>query len=77
MRERNEIIEGLKAVCQCKGIKKARFKQIISGGAKGLADVQKQSGAGSGSCGGKRCEPKILEMLADAQQALNNAIKNR
>lgn len=58
-----EILDKLTKVCLCKGITRATIKKAISDGADTLEKVRKATGAGSGSCGGKRCTPKILELL--------------
>lgn len=59
----NEIIDNMKVVCQCKLIKKTTYKKLIAQGMKSMAEFQKSTGAGSGECGGKRCGPRLLEML--------------
>ena len=59
----NEIIDGLKTVCICKAIKKKVFLQHIREGAATLEKLQELTGAGSGDCQGKRCTPKIRELL--------------
>ncbi len=59
-----EIIEGLKAVCLCKGIRRRTFLALIRDGKRSLHELQQATGAGSGPCGGKRCTPRILELLA-------------
>lgn len=61
-RER-EIIDGLKVVCICKGIRRRAFLPLIAGGNRSLFDLQQATGAGSGPCGGKRCTPRIRELL--------------
>ncbi|MDF2905623.1 MAG: hypothetical protein K0R34_944 [Herbinix sp.] len=58
-----EIIDKMTKVCICKGIPRSTMKNAIKNGAKTLAEVQKATGAGSGPCGGRRCTPKILELL--------------
>lgn len=58
-----EILDKLTKVCICKAISKASIKKIIASGADTLEKVQKECGAGSGPCGGKRCTPKIKELL--------------
>ena len=63
-----ELKDKLTKVCICKGISKATMKKAIKGGASTLEDVQKTTGAGSGPCGGKRCTPKILELLENTEQ---------
>lgn len=65
MNGREEIIDNLKVICQCKGIKKGRFKQLIASGIRTAAGLRSATGAGSGSCGGKRCGPRIDAMLAE------------
>ncbi len=58
-----QIIDGLKLVCQCKGIRKSVFLEHIKAGLKTVDDLKKATGAGKGSCKGKRCTPRIAEML--------------
>lgn len=58
-----EILDKLTKVCICKGIPRAKIKKAIRDGAKTVAEVQKSTGAGSGPCGGKRCTPKIEQLL--------------
>jgi bacterioferritin-associated ferredoxin len=45
--------------CICKGIARATIEKAIVNGAKSVEEVQKVTGAGNGSCGGKRCTEKI------------------
>lgn len=61
----SEIVDNMKVVCQCNSIKKATYKKLIAQGMKSLDELQKTTGAGSGECGGKRCGPRLLEMLND------------
>jgi NAD(P)H-nitrite reductase large subunit len=58
-----EIIDGLKPVCQCKGIRKSVFLKHIRIGLLTVEELKKATGAGSGSCKGKRCTPRIEEMI--------------
>ena len=58
-----ELLDKLTKVCQCKGISRASIKKAIAQGADSLEKVQKATGAGSGPCGGRRCTPKILDLL--------------
>jgi bacterioferritin-associated ferredoxin len=60
-----EIMDKLTKVCLCTGISRKAIQNAIQSGAKTLAEVQKVTGAGSGSCNGKRCTPKILELLEE------------
>ena len=58
-----EILDKLTKVCLCKGITRATMKKAIAAGADTVDKVKKATGAGSGSCGGKRCTPKIQELI--------------
>jgi NAD(P)H-nitrite reductase large subunit len=58
-----QIIDGLKVVCQCKNVKKSVFQKHIKAGRKTVGELRKATGAGTGSCKGKRCTPRIEEML--------------
>jgi len=60
-----EIIEGLKPVCICKGIKKRTILDRIKAGAVTVDEVKRATGAGSGSCKGERCTPRICECLRE------------
>lgn len=61
----NEIMDKMTKVCICKGITRLTMKNAIRCGASTLAEVQKATGAGTGPCGGRRCTPKILQLLED------------
>ena len=63
--DEQEIIDGLKTICICKGIKKKTFKELIVEGKTSIEELRKATGAGSGPCGGRRCTPRLNEMLAD------------
>ncbi|AAK78646.1 NAD(P)H-nitrite reductase large subunit [Clostridium acetobutylicum] len=58
-----EIMDKLTKVCLCKAIPRSTIKKVIRKGAKTVEDVQKATGAGSGGCSGRRCTPKIEELL--------------
>ncbi|KNY26243.1 (2Fe-2S)-binding protein [Pseudobacteroides cellulosolvens] len=58
-----EVMDKLTKVCLCKVISRATIKKVITEGADTLEKVKKATGAGSGPCGGKRCSPKIMELL--------------
>lgn len=62
-KKEKEIIEGLKPVCVCKGIRQKVFLQKINAGMTTVEELQRATGAGSGSCKGERCTPRILELL--------------
>jgi len=63
--DEQEIIDGLKTICICKGIRKKVFKELILEGKSTIEELRQATGAGSGPCGGKRCTPRLNEMLAD------------
>ena len=63
--QNSEIMDKLTKVCICKGIPRSTMKKVIREGAHTLQEVQKATGAGSGPCGGRRCTPKILQLLED------------
>lgn len=58
-----EILDKLTKVCLCRGISRASIKKAIKNGNKTLEDIQKATGAGTGSCCGRRCTPKIQQLL--------------
>jgi NAD(P)H-nitrite reductase large subunit len=62
-KKEQEIIDGLKTICQCKGIRKSVFLKHIKAGLKTAGELKKATGAGTGSCKGKKCTPRIAEML--------------
>lgn len=66
--ENQEILDKYTKVCICKAISKSTMKKVISEGADTLEKVRKATTAGSGSCGGRRCTPKILELLEEMKQ---------
>jgi NAD(P)H-nitrite reductase large subunit len=63
MTRNEDIIDGLKPICQCKGIRKSVFLKHIKAGLRTAEELKKATGAGSGSCKGKRCTPRIIELL--------------
>jgi NAD(P)H-nitrite reductase large subunit len=64
-KKEQEIIDGLKPVCICRGIKKRTFLALIKAGATTVEALQKATRAGSGSCKGERCTPRIRECLRE------------
>jgi NAD(P)H-nitrite reductase large subunit len=58
-----KIIDGLKPICKCKGIKKRTFLKHIRAGITTVQGLKKTTGAGSGSCKGKQCTPLIAGLL--------------
>ncbi|HSB34924.1 MAG TPA: (2Fe-2S)-binding protein [Nitrospirota bacterium] len=63
MTKNEDIIDGLKPICQCKGIRKSVFLKHIKAGLRTVEELEKVTGAGSGSCKGNRCTPRIIELL--------------
>jgi NAD(P)H-nitrite reductase large subunit len=62
-----QIIDGLKPICQCKGLRKSVFLKHIKAGLKSVEELKKATGAGTGLCKGKRCTARIAEMLKSAR----------
>ena len=60
------------AVCICKSINRAAIKKAIAAGARTVIEVKKITGAGNGSCHGRRCTPKIQEILDSELAKLND-----
>ena len=60
-----EVIDGLKPVCICKGIRQRVFVQHIRAGLSTVEELQRATGAGGGSCKGKRCTPRIEALLQE------------
>ena len=58
-----EIIDGLKVICKCQGIKKRTFLKHIASGVGSVAELQLVTGAGSGDCQGKQCTQRIDDLL--------------
>lgn len=58
-----EILDKLTKVCICKAIPRSTIKRAIKKGAKTVEEVNKETGSGSGGCGGRRCCDKIEELL--------------
>lgn len=63
MTKEEQIIDGLKPICLCKGIKKSVFLNHIKAGLRTVEELKNATGAGRGSCKGKRCTPRIIELL--------------
>ncbi|AKN29803.1 (2Fe-2S)-binding protein [Clostridium carboxidivorans P7] len=58
-----KIKDKLTKVCLCKAISRASIKNAINSGATSVEEVKKITGAGTGSCNGKRCEHKIQALI--------------
>ena len=70
--ENQDIIDKYTKICICKSISKSTMKKIIREGADTLEKVQKATSAGSGRCGGRRCTPRILQLLEEYKQEQEN-----
>lgn len=60
-----QVLDKLTKVCLCKGISRTSIKKAIADDADTIAKVQKATGAGAGSCRGRRCTPKIEDLLRE------------
>ena len=63
--EPRTLLEGMKVVCICKGIKKSVFWKVLDAGVRTKEEINCLTGSGSGGCQGRRCGPRIMEMLRD------------
>lgn len=63
-----DIIDKHTKVCICKAINKSTMKKVIAEGADTLLKVQQNTTAGSGSCKGRRCTPKIEALLEEMKE---------
>lgn len=63
--ENEEIMDKLTKVCLCKAVNRSTIKKAIRNGADTLEKVFEETNTGDGSCRGKRCGPKIQEMLEE------------
>lgn len=60
-----DIMDKITKICVCKSITRATIKTAINNGATTVEEVKKMTGAGSGSCKGKNCTPKIENLLKE------------
>lgn len=58
-----EIKDKLTKVCLCNAISRASIKKAINNGATSVEEVKRVTGAGTGSCNGKRCGHKIQVLI--------------
>lgn len=63
--DEQEILDRLKPICLCQGIRKAVFLKHIAAGITTVAELKKATGAGNGSCEGERCTGRITDMLTN------------
>jgi NAD(P)H-nitrite reductase large subunit len=63
--DQHKVIDGLKPVCICKGIRKKTFLDHVEKGVKTVRDLKHATGAGTGSCQGRRCTPRIEDLLKE------------
>jgi NAD(P)H-nitrite reductase large subunit len=61
--DEKEILDRLKPICLCKAIRKAAFLKHIAAGKTTIEGLKRATGAGTGSCEGKRCTERIAELL--------------
>lgn len=57
------MLEGMKVVCICKGIKQSVFWRVLDAGAQSTEEINRLTGSGSGGCQGRRCGPRITDLL--------------
>jgi len=66
----NQIIDNYTKICICKSISRATMKKVIKEGAHTLSQVRYKTGAGSGPCQGRRCTPRIEDLLQEYKEGL-------
>ena len=59
-----EIMDKITKVCLCKAINRKKFKDLIKTGVTNIDEIRKLTGAGSGPCSGRRCTPKIQDLIS-------------
>lgn len=57
-------------ICICKSINKATMKKVILDGATTVSAVRFKTGAGSGSCKGRRCTPRIEKLIGEYEEGI-------
>ncbi len=57
------VLDKMTKVCICKAIPRSKIKEVIKSGATTVEEVNKIVGSGSGGCKGRRCGPKIEELI--------------
>lgn len=62
------ILDKLTKTCTCKLITRAKIKEAIRNGASTVKEVQEATGAGSGSCNGKNCSPRIYKLIKESKE---------
>lgn len=63
-----QILDKLTKTCRCRVISRAKIKEAIRNGASTLEEVQKATGAGSGSCKGKTCSYIINSLIKEFKE---------
>lgn len=61
-----EIKDKFTKACICKAVSRASIKKAIRNGATSVEEVRRATGAGTGSCNGKRCNYKIQALIDQA-----------
>lgn len=68
----NELMDKLTQICLCKGVSRATIKKAILNGADTVEKVWKETNAGHGGCSGRRCAPKIEELIKTMKEQENS-----
>lgn len=65
----NEIVlDKLTKTCRCKVISRAKIKEAIKNGATTFEEIQKATGAGTGSCKGRNCSYSINNLIKEFRE---------
>ena len=62
------ILDKITKTCHCKGVTRAKIKEAIKNGADTLEQVQKTTGAGTGSCKGSGCSYIIQKLIDESKK---------
>ncbi|KMT21629.1 (2Fe-2S)-binding protein [Clostridium cylindrosporum] len=61
---REEVLDKLTKVCVCTGTSRRTIKEAVKKGALTFQDIKAKTGAGSGSCCGRKCREKIEQIIS-------------
>lgn len=61
--DQQEILDKMTKVCICKAVSRQTIKKAIADGADSVEAVWSMTNTGNGGCKGRRCRPKIQELL--------------
>ena len=63
------VLDKLTKTCRCKVISRAKIKDAIKNGATTFEEIQKATGAGTGSCKGRNCSYSINNLIKEFKES--------